>query len=188
MYPHQWRCSLQVSPISGRNSTARYSTVGVVRGGLKSMHGWVGRTQTTMSSWMPNCCPDPNVVLRLIGRGSDVTVPPVFEFFNGSKKLNVIIEGKEVTEAPDCGFELCDSSSLSVVCISRRVLSHLLMAGESVNDQSLLAPIQALGFKIFVDWTIAPTFRWEDEHRERGNTILQAYGVWYTRVKRGLPV
>lgn len=157
--------------------------------GWLNIYAWFGRQDADYYALMDgDTCPDPNVLKSLISRQSDVVVPPVFEDFNGQKKLNVVIDGNVASVHKDCGYDLCEDASLSILCMSRRVLSHLIMAMESINDQTLLAPVKALGYKIFIDWTIPPTLKWTDEFREHQDRILHAYGVWYTRVKRGLPV
>ena len=160
-----------------------------VGNGWFNIYMWLGRQDADYYVLMDgSTCPDPNVLRSLISRHADVVVPPVWEDFNGQKKLNVTIDGNIVSEHRDCGYERCEDASLSILCISRRVLSHLLMAMESINDKTLLAPIKALDYPIFVDWTISPTYKWEDEFREHRDRLLHAYGIWYTRVKRGLPV
>lgn len=157
--------------------------------GWLNIYAWLGRQDAHYYALMDgDTCPDPNVLHSLIARQADVVVPPVWEDFNGHKRLNVTIDGNAVSEGKNCGFERCEDASLSILCISRRVLAHLLMAMESINDQTLLAPIKSLGYPIFIDWTIAPTFKWADEFGEHRDRMLHAYGVWYTRVKRGLPV
>ena len=157
--------------------------------GWLNIYGWLARQDGHYYALMDgDAAPDPNVLRSLISRQAEVVVPPVWEDFNGQKKLNVTIDGNPVSTHKDCGYEQCDDASISIVCISRRVLSHLLMAMESINDQTMLAPIKALGYPIFIDWTIPPTLKWSDEFREHGDRMLHAYGVWYTRVKRGLPV
>jgi hypothetical protein len=133
-------------------------------------------------------CPDPNIPSMLISRGVDVSIAPVYEIFNGTKLMNATIDGKAIDTHKDCGFQECANATLSIVCLSNRALASLLMAGEAINDETLLAPIKTLGYPIYIDWTIAPTLKWADEAREHGNQMLQAYGVWYTRIKRGLPL
>lgn len=133
-------------------------------------------------------CIDPSLAQRLVSRAADVVVPPVYEQFNGTMKLNIKIDGATPEQHKTCGFQICEDSTLSVVCVSRRVLSSLLMASEWLNDETLMAPIKALGFPVYIDWTVEPGFKWADEFRANGNQMLNAYGIWYTRVKRGLPV
>ena len=157
--------------------------------GWFDVYSWMSRQDSDYYVFMDaSMCPDPYTIERLVSRQVDVVVPPVWEVYNGTKRLNAVVGDKYLEKHQDCGFQKCDNSTLSIVCISRKVLTMLLMAMEIINDSSLLAPIKTLGFPIFIDWTISPSYRWEDESREYGNRMLQAYGLWYSRIKRGLSI
>jgi len=162
---------------------------GRLGGGWNEVYAWMSRQQADYYVFMDGTmCPDPNIPSMLISRGVDVAIPPVWEIFNGTRLLNASIDGKTMDTHKDCGFQECVNSTLSIVCLSNRALASLLMAGELINDENLMAPIKALGYPIYIDWTVSPTLKWADEFREHGNQMLQAYGVWYTRIKRGMPL
>lgn len=130
-------------------------------------------------------CPQADLLYRLVHRKSDIVVPPVINRYG---MTNIYNNGKYEEKIKLCGFEECDHAQVYCMCLSKRALSSILMAMININESTTLSPVKDLGIKVYVDWTIEPILRWEDEHRERKSAILDVYGVWYTRVKGGLPI
>lgn len=137
-------------------------------------------------------CPHPDLVQLLWWRlqqfEDHVVVPPVWISNNGTKQLNVKINGEYRKETETCGYEPCQHAETDLICMDRAAICSLFMSNSTSESQELTELLVDLGFKVMVDWTVEPITKWEDELRIYGNKILNAYSLWFTRVKRGLPI
>lgn len=158
-----------------------------------SVFHWMVQQEADVYLYMlGTVCPHPDLVQLLWWRmdheEDHVVVPPVWISNNGTKKLNVIIDGEYKKENDNCGYEACTHADTDLICMDRAAICSLFMSISSSEAKELTELLIDLGFKVKVDWTIEPITKWEDELRIYGNKLLNAYGLWFTRVKRGLPI